>query len=86
MQYNLASLRNDQPALGIGPGGNLAFAPSAHGGHTGGGSHHAHSYSGGHGSDGNDVTLRKLFVRGLNWETNNDGLRQAFEVYGPVRS
>ena len=27
---------------------------------------------------------KKLFVGGLNWKTTDDGLRQAFESFGPV--
>jgi len=27
----------------------------------------------------------KLFVGGLDWETNDNSLRQAFEEYGPVQ-
>ncbi|XP_022848467.1 UBP1-associated protein 2C-like [Olea europaea var. sylvestris] len=31
-----------------------------------------------------DVTLRKLFIRGLGWETTTDGLRAVFSSYGEL--
>jgi hypothetical protein len=98
VQFNLASIRPDQPNLGMGAGAALSFSAPAFSapprGHVGGG------FSGGFNAGGlgaqqsfappssagggDDVTARKIFVRGLSWDTNDHTLRQAFEMYGPV--
>eukprot|EP00640_Fibrocapsa_japonica_P001890 CAMPEP_0113935744 /NCGR_PEP_ID=MMETSP1339-20121228/2834_1 /TAXON_ID=94617 /ORGANISM="Fibrocapsa japonica" /LENGTH=445 /DNA_ID=CAMNT_0000937997 /DNA_START=52 /DNA_END=1389 /DNA_ORIENTATION=- /assembly_acc=CAM_ASM_000762 len=68
------------------PPGGLPDQPSPGGGQGGGGGAPPSSGPGPRGSDGTDVALRKLFVRGIDRDNpfSIEELRECFEEYGEV--
>ncbi|CAM9144300.1 unnamed protein product, partial [Hapterophycus canaliculatus] len=67
---NLAALRSSQPLPQRGPGANQGGAVGMMGGAVGG--------------SGEDVSARKIFVRGLSWDTTTESLRNMFSQFGEL--
>ncbi|KAJ7487770.1 hypothetical protein FB451DRAFT_1528322 [Mycena latifolia] len=83
VRVNMANAKPSGGGGGYGGGGG-GYGGGGGGGYGGGGGGYGGGGGGYGGYDNNQVTMSKLYVGNLSWNTTDEKLRDAFAVYGQV--